>query len=165
MHARLLSRVNSLQTNRSCPPGSSVPGILQAQILEWVAISYSRVLSWLRDQTCISCVSCIGRQILYHWLPGKPRWERERERECVCVCVVVVSVISNSLQPNRLQPARLLCSWYFPSKNTGVGCHALPRGIFPTLGLKSHLLCLLHCQVGSSPLMPPGKPRWKIQGF
>ena len=99
------------------------------------------------------------------YLESPDERERERERECVCVCVVVVSVISNSLQPNRLQPARLLCSWYFPSKNTGVGCHALPRGIFPTLGLKSHLLCLLHCQVGSSPLMPPGKPRWKIQGF
>ena len=32
-------------------PGSSVHGIFQARILEWVAISYSRVSSWLRDQT------------------------------------------------------------------------------------------------------------------
>ena len=35
-------------------PVSSVHGILQARILEWVAISFSRVSSWLRDQTCIS---------------------------------------------------------------------------------------------------------------
>ena len=47
-------------------PGSSGHGILQARILEWVAISYSRGSSWLKDQTHVSCVSCTGRQILYH---------------------------------------------------------------------------------------------------
>ena len=47
-------------------PGSSVHGIFQARILEWVAISHSRGSSPTRDQTCISCVSCIGKQILYH---------------------------------------------------------------------------------------------------
>ena len=47
-----------------------------------------------------------------------------------------------------------------PGKNTGVGCHALLQGIFPTQGLTLHLLCLLHCQVGSLPLTAPGKPMW-----
>ena len=46
--------------------GSSVPGILQTRILEWVAISSSRRFSQLRDETQVSYVSCIGRQILYH---------------------------------------------------------------------------------------------------
>ena len=41
------------------PAGSSVPEIIQARILEWV------VISTFRDQTCISCISCIDRQILY----------------------------------------------------------------------------------------------------
>ena len=45
------------------PPGFSVPGILQARTLEWVAIPFARGCSWPRDQTC---VSCIGRQTLYH---------------------------------------------------------------------------------------------------
>ena len=45
-------------------PGSSVQGILQARILEWVAIPFSRESSWPRDRTC---VSCIGRWILYNW--------------------------------------------------------------------------------------------------
>ena len=49
------------------PPGSSIHGILQARILSWVAIPFSRGSSWPRDHTCISCISCIGRQILYHW--------------------------------------------------------------------------------------------------
>ena len=45
-------------------PGSSVHGIIQARILEWVAISFSRRSSRPRDQTCISC---IGSWILNHW--------------------------------------------------------------------------------------------------
>ena len=44
-------------------PGSSVHGISQARILEWVAISFSRGSSWPRDWTH---VSFIGKQILYH---------------------------------------------------------------------------------------------------
>ena len=48
------------------PPGSSVRGIFQARILEWVAISSSRGSFWARGWTDISCISCIGRWILYH---------------------------------------------------------------------------------------------------
>ena len=48
------------------PPGSSVHGILQAGILEQVATSFSRGSSQPGDQTQVSGVSCIGRQILYH---------------------------------------------------------------------------------------------------
>ena len=39
------------------PPGSFVYGILQARILEWVAISFSRGSSWPRDQTWVSCTA------------------------------------------------------------------------------------------------------------
>ena len=49
------------------PPGSSVHGILQAGILEWIAISYCRGTSQPRDWTCGSWVPCPGRRILYHW--------------------------------------------------------------------------------------------------
>ena len=38
-------------------PGSSVHGILQAKILEWVAISFSRWSSWPRDPHHISCIT------------------------------------------------------------------------------------------------------------
>ena len=43
-------------------------------------------------------------------------------------------------------------------KNTGVGFHALLQGVFPTEGSNPHLVCLLHWQGHSLPLMPPGKP-------
>ena len=53
------------------PPGSSVCGISQARIQEWVAISSSRRSSRPRNWTCISC---IGRRIFYHWAT----WEAQR---------------------------------------------------------------------------------------
>ena len=46
---------------------SSVCGILQARRLEWVAMSFSRGSSRPSDRTHISCISCIGRQVLCHW--------------------------------------------------------------------------------------------------
>ena len=53
------------------PTGSSVHGILQVRILEWVAISFSRGSSRSEDWTH---VSCIGRRILYHEPPGMPKF-------------------------------------------------------------------------------------------
>ena len=44
-------------------------------------------------------------------------------------CVHVDSVMSSSLQPHGLQPARFLCPWDFSSKNMAVGCHSLLQGI------------------------------------
>ena len=74
---------------------------------------------------------------------------------CACACSAA-SVASNSLQLYGLQPTRLLCPWDSPGKNTGVGCHALLQGTFPTQRLNPRLLYLLHRQEGALP--PPGKP-------
>ena len=68
------------------PPGSFVHGILQARILEWVAISYSKGSSQSKDQIRISCTSYIGRQrILYHcatW-EGKGYLGRKKKAKCI----------------------------------------------------------------------------------
>ena len=54
-------------------PGSSVHGILQARVLEWVAISFSCGSSPPRDQTLASCLSCIDRRPLHQPSPwGSP---------------------------------------------------------------------------------------------
>ena len=63
------------------PPGSSVCGLSQTRILEWVAITLSRGSSWPRDQTCISC---IGRWILYHWVT----WEAPVSKQMRLYCEV-----------------------------------------------------------------------------
>ena len=52
-------------------------------------------------------------------------------------------VMLKSLWPHGLQPARLLCVWDSPGKNTGVGCHFLLQGIFLTQGSSPRLL---HCR-------------------
>ena len=58
-------------------------------------------------------------------------------------CRLSHSVVSDSLQPHRLYPIRLLHPWDSPSKDTGVGSHCLLQGIFLTQGSKSGLL---HCR-------------------
>ena len=61
------------------------------------------------------------------------------------VCVQSL-VMSDSLQAHGQQPARLLCPWGFPDKNTEVGCHFFLQGIFPTQEWNLSLLHLLHCR-------------------
>ena len=60
-------------------------------------------------------------------------------------CPLCVShwVVSNSLQPHELYPARLLCPWHSSGKDTGVGSHSLLQGIFPTQGTNPGLP---HCR-------------------
>ena len=133
------------------PLGSSVHGILQVRILEWVAIPFSRGSSGSN----LGLLHC--RQILYHLIhQGSPRglkqghtlWGSDQKIHrgnqgkmkgyssefCVCCCVHVCSVMSDSLQPHGVGPTKLLCSWDSPGKNTGVGCHFILQGIFPTEG-------------------------------
>ena len=60
MHAKSLQSCSTLRPMDCSLPGSSVLGILQARMLEWVAMPFSRGSSWPRDQTGVSCGSCIA---------------------------------------------------------------------------------------------------------
>ena len=66
---------NSLQLHALYPPGSSVHEILQARILEWVAIAYFRGSSLSIDQTCICSIFYIGRWILYQCTTWETLWD------------------------------------------------------------------------------------------
>jgi len=66
---------------------------------------------------------------------------------------VSCSVQSDSLWPHGLEPTRLLCPWNSPGKHTGVGCHFLFQGVFPT---QESNLSLLHWQVDALPLSHQG---------
>ena len=50
------------------------------------------------------------------------------------------SLMSSFVQPHGLEPSRLLCPWNSSGKNTGVGCHFLLQGIFPTQGSNLQLM-------------------------
>ena len=113
-------------------PGSFVHGISQARILAWVAISFSRGSSRPRDQTCVSCISCVAGGSLPRQRLGSP-W-------IIYLLLFSGSVMFDCLRPHGLSPTRLLCPWDFPSKNTGVGCHVLLQETFPTQGLNPGLL-------------------------
>ena len=56
------------------------------------------------------------------------------------LCLYMRSVVSDSWQPQELQPARLLCPWDSRGKNTGVGCRAALKGVFLTQGSNPGLL-------------------------
>ena len=150
------------------PPGSTVPGILQARTLKWVAISFSNAWKWKVKVKSLSHVWLFAtpwtaayqappsmgfsRQEYLEWVAiafsgyepyfigNSLRKDMQLSREWVSVSC---SVVSDSLWPHGLLPARLLCPWDFSGRNTGVGCQFLLQEIFPTQGLN---LCLLHCR-------------------
>ena len=73
-HVWLFTTPMTTEPTDYSPLGSSVHGIFRARILDWSASSSSRRSSWPRDQTCVSFVSCNGRQVLYHWAT----WESQK---------------------------------------------------------------------------------------
>ena len=75
---------------------------------------------------------------------------------CVRVCVQSLQWYPTLCDP--LWPARLLCAWDSPDRNTGVSCHALIQGIFVTQGSNFSLLhvpCIAEIFFNTE---PPGKP-------
>ena len=108
------------------PPGSSVRGIFQARILEWVAISSSRGSSQPKDQTHISCVSCLAGR----FFTTSTTWEALviqmiRPNLTNSTAATKLPQLCLTVQPHRQKPTRLHRPWDSPGKNTGVGCHCL----------------------------------------
>ena len=122
-------------------PGSSVHGVLQARILEWVAIPFSRGSSWPRDRTWVSCTAS---RVFTNWATK----EAHRYYQCTGNTGEIkwkwtLSVMSDPLQPHGLYPTMLLRPWNFPSKRIRVDCHFLLQRIFSTQGSN---LGLPHCR-------------------
>ena len=91
-------------------PSSSVHGISQARILEWVAISFCRGSSWPKDQTHIPWVYRLGRWILHHQATWEAHWTLDWKWEAAessgSRMVVGVSVVCPCNRvPCHLSPA------------------------------------------------------------
>ena len=91
---------------------------------------------------------CCCKDWINHWLYG--------------VCVKLLQLCPSLCDRGVCSPPGFSNPCDSPSKNTGVGCHTLLQGIFPTQGSNLHLLCLLHWQADSLPLAPPGKPTFMV---
>ena len=141
-------------------PGSSVHGIFQARILEWVAISFSRESSWPRDRTSVSCVSCIAGGLFTCLAIGKASVEGFYATEfwhyCWAVLCLVAQLCLTLCDPMACSLPGSSVHGDSPGKNTGVGCHALLQGIFPTQGLNPGLP---HCRQILYWLNHQGSPR------
>ena len=129
-------------------PCSSIRGIFQARILEWVAISFSRGSSQPRDQTQVSCTAGRFFTVWASYLNDLPHrnvmiTKRDHFRESALYAVKVKVKVKSLSRVLLFEPARLLSPWDFPGKSTRVGCHFLLQGIFPTQGSN---LGLLHCR-------------------
>ena len=119
------------------PPGSSAHGILQARLLEWVAISFSRGSSWPRNWIQVSR----GRR--FNLWATREAQESEVAQSCPTLC----DPMDCSLPGFSVD---------FPGESTGVGCHFLLQGIFLTQGSNPGLL---HCRQTLYPLSHQRSPR------
>ena len=89
-------------------------GILQARMLDWVAMPSSRGPSQSRGWTQVSCIAS-GFFTIWASRKAQEYWSGSVQFRH--------SVLSDSVRPHRQQPTRLSCRWDSPGKNTGVGCH------------------------------------------
>ena len=96
-----------------------------------------------------------GQAVRSHGAAG----EKVRPQQDITCVPAVTSVVSDSLWPHGLQPARLLCPWDSPGKNTGVGCHALLQGILPNPGIEPKSPASPALQEDFSRAEPWGSPR------
>ena len=84
----------------------------------------------------------------------------------VCVHTHTQSTTSSSLWPHGLEPARVLCQWNFPDKNTGMGCYFLLQRIFLSQEIKP-ASCASSALAGRFFMTEPrGKPKiWRCRGL
>ena len=108
------------------PPGSSVHGILQARILEWVAISFSRGSSQPKDSTWVSCIA--GRCFIL--------WAT---REALLLC----SEHSKNICWIRVKLSSLFPTTDFHIPRCPVILKLLWSLILKEMGISDHLTCLL----------------------
>ena len=138
----------TLSDHMDCsPPGSSIHGIFQARVLEWVAIAFSI------------------KQLTSNYTGKGGRRHRKNEsftvyemfhRRTLCVCVHLVAQSCLTLcDPIDCSLPGSSVHGDSPGKNTEVGCHAPPPGDLPNPGIEPRSPTL---QEDSLQYEPPGKP-------
>ena len=91
--------------------GSSVHGIFQARVLEWVAIFFSRGSSWPRDRTWVSCIA--GRHFTIWATWEAPPWLNLTRYCQITVQFMLVPVVYKSSSCSILSSAMVLSNFFF----------------------------------------------------
>ena len=129
------------------PPGSSVHGISQTRILEWVAMPSSRS-SRARDRTCIPHASCAGRWVPYHRRHlGSPK--------IPCAVHIVTQSCLTLFDPTDCSPPGSSVHGILQGRILEWVAMPSSRGVFPTQGSKSGPL---HCRQILYQLSHQGSP-------
>ena len=126
------------------PPDCSVPGILQARTLEWVAISFSNAWKWKGKVKSLSCAQLLATPwTAAHHAPPSMGFSRQEYQSGVPLPSPIQCIKgpkgdgkseSHSVMSSSLWHHGLYSPWNSPGQNTGVGSHSLLQGIFPTQG-------------------------------
>ena len=159
----LAKHLSQLQPSTQSKKGAET-GWLSWQVLRFDMEGFLAFLSRLKDKVSVFLL-CQGHG-LKTWRQGFGEvaacwwsWIAQFLNDYLSHPLPSIGVFQPQGSPNQLASQLLFTTVpTSPGKNTGVSGHALLQGIFLTQGLNLRLLCLLHQQAGSLPLVPPGKP-------
>ena len=153
--ACLLSWVHLFCDPMDCsPPGSSVCGIFQARILNWFTISFSRESSQPRDQTLISCVSCITGRFCTCW----------NIRSSYNIIIIIPQIVNNTAEQTLINFV-FTCIMLFIHTHTHIYIHIFCKYLITVLNIKNGInyfsqwkwKSLSHVQLSATP--------WTIQSM
>ena len=118
-------------------PGSSVHGIFQLRILEWIVMTSSRRSYWPRDWTRASCISCITDWFVTCMLRSGISLPSACDF-CLCTMICNVSLKWSEVKWKLLRSVWLFVThglyspWNSPGQNTSAGSLSFLQGIFST---------------------------------
>ena len=173
MHTQSLSPVWLFDSMDCSLPGSSVHGVFQARILEWVAISYSRGSSQPRDRTSLSCVSCIAGGYFATEPPRKPYAAAKSLKLCLTLCYPTDGRPPGSPVPGILQARTLEWvaisfsnAWKWKVKVKSLSCVQPPATLWTAASQAPRSMGFSRQEYWSGvPLPSPGKPYKCVQSL
>ena len=118
-------------------PSSSVHGIFQLRILEWIVMTSSRRSYWPRDWTRASCISCITGGFFTCMLRSGISLPSACDF-CLCTMICNVSLKWSEVKWKLLSGVWLFVTrglyspWNSPGQNTSAGSLSFLQGIFST---------------------------------
>ena len=146
---------DSVRPHDCSPPGSAIPGILQARILEWVAISFSNAWKWKVKVKSLGHVQLLATPWTAAYQAPPFMWFSRQESGVECHCLLLNGIKQQQFATLWTIACQAPVSMGFSRQEYWSGLLCLPPGFFSTQGSNP----LLHLQASSLPLEWPRKPK------